>query len=431
MATNAKPGILRNLRIKRVDLVDMGANFDPTTGDGAHILLFKSAVGKDGPSLGSVHVDSPAWDVADQDEYEKATLSGESRRGLPDSAFAAVWTDAQGNKHRKLPIHDAGHLAAARGRVDGAQIPEDVKAAARHKIDAASNKENSVAKTLKEFLKSLTAAMAEPDATKRAALLKAAEEDAEKVAAAPPPPAPPKDGPPAPGTPAHEAGEDHAINQLTALHPDHAKMVKAQCDDMAKAIDSYGPGPHPDGHPVHALKAAYDSLMKVAGPPVPPPTPEKKEAAVDPSVTKRFTDLEKRNTELMTQLTVEKNIRLDREMVDILKGFKATPFKLEGEDNDISKFRKMKETDPAAFERTIEILKATDAQLASSALYKNVGSSRSGGGPGSAWAQIEALAEKIVEKSADGSLTFEKAIDRVLMDPKNNKLVAQYRSEQQ
>lgn len=34
--------LLRRLRVKRVDLVDKGANFDPATGEGAHVLLFKS-----------------------------------------------------------------------------------------------------------------------------------------------------------------------------------------------------------------------------------------------------------------------------------------------------------------------------------------------------------------------------------------------------
>lgn len=52
-----KPGTLHNLRIKRVAIVDMGANFDRRTGDGAHIMLFKSA-----PSVATVHVDGIATD---------------------------------------------------------------------------------------------------------------------------------------------------------------------------------------------------------------------------------------------------------------------------------------------------------------------------------------------------------------------------------
>jgi hypothetical protein len=37
--------MLKNLKIRRVDLVDHGANFDPETGDGAHVLLYKRAGG--------------------------------------------------------------------------------------------------------------------------------------------------------------------------------------------------------------------------------------------------------------------------------------------------------------------------------------------------------------------------------------------------
>ena len=50
---------LRDLKVKFVSLVDRGANFDPKTGDGAHILLYKRHVEKDQPGVGGVHVDSP------------------------------------------------------------------------------------------------------------------------------------------------------------------------------------------------------------------------------------------------------------------------------------------------------------------------------------------------------------------------------------
>lgn len=37
--------LLKNLKITRVDLVDIGANLDPVTGDGAHVVLWKRAEG--------------------------------------------------------------------------------------------------------------------------------------------------------------------------------------------------------------------------------------------------------------------------------------------------------------------------------------------------------------------------------------------------
>ena len=54
-----KPGILRRLRIKRVSLVDSGANFDEATGDGAHIMLYKRDVSKDNPGARASHSDAP------------------------------------------------------------------------------------------------------------------------------------------------------------------------------------------------------------------------------------------------------------------------------------------------------------------------------------------------------------------------------------
>lgn len=405
-----KPGILRNLTIKRVSLVENGANQDTVTRDGAHIMLFKA-----GPSVGAVHVDAPIGKCgsdcpgcsecsptdADTD-YEKANLTAESRSSLPDSAFAAVWTDAKGQKHRKLPIHDAGHLAAARGRIDGANIPSDVKAAARHKIDEQSSKEKPVAKTitLKTLFKSIAAALGEKDETKRAELISEIEKDAEMAMAAPPNAAPPP-----------------AANPMEA----HLKTLKAM-------IDSHGPGPHPEGHPVHALKAVCDAL----GPASTEPTtgadePGKLGGAVSKAHVEKMEALEKSNKELATSLAIEKGVRLDGEMREVLKGFKATPFVMEGENNDITRFRKMKEADPEGYERTMVLLKATDAQLATSHLFgKQVGSSRTG--TGSAWDQISAKADALVEKSTT-NLSHEAAIEKVMLD--NPKLVEQYRAEQQ
>ena len=378
---DAKPGILRNLKIKRVSLVDSGANLDAFTGDGAHIMLFKRDTGKSGPSLGSVHVDSPAWDVDDQDEYEKADLSGEARRRLPDSAFAAVWTDAEGKKHRKLPIHDAGHLAAARGRVDGANIPTDVKAKAKAKIEAATararsetKKENSVKNTI---VKQILGLFSESDEGKRkeavAQLSKAIEKD----------------------------------DMAMASHdPDNADCKCAEC--MAKLdkekLDKEGLEMKAEvGKKLVAIEKANADLVKSNA------------------------DLVTSNATLAASIEVEKNLRLDRDMVDILKSFKATPFKLEGADSDVAKFRKMKADSPDTFARVMEVLKAAAAQAAAGLLFaRDLGSGRTG--TGSAWDQLEAKADALIEKDTKG-ITREQALEKIMLQ--NPKLVQQYREEQQ
>jgi hypothetical protein len=398
------------MRIKRVALVENGANFDSRTGDGAHILLYKSA------GLGSVHVDSPLGcpcpECDDWSEYEKSTLDADSRSKLPDSAFAAVWTDVQGKKHRKLPIHDAGHLAAARGRIGQAQIPPEVKARAQHRIDAAGGKkEDKMGKGWKGLFKSLTAAISEPDAAKREAMLKEAEAEVELL----------KDGPPpAPGTPQHENAEMQHIQALQNLH-------KA----LGEHIKSYGEGPHPDDHPVHRMKALHEGVgqaLKAAG--CDDGTMSKgggkpQEVKMTKEEGERLQKIEKENTDLRAALAVERNIRLDNDVREVLKSFKATPFKLEGEDNDVTRYRALKEADPKMYERTIELMRAQDEMVAKSQLFKSVGTGRSGSG--SAWDQIVAKAQAIVEKSGV-EMTLEKAIDRVMAAEPG--LVKQYRQEQ-
>src|SRR6266851_440648 len=115
---------LRNLVIDRVDLVDKGAN------QKAHVVLVKRDVGKNDPIEALRQID----EIADQfgDEYEdgprgealKGTLSSGQRNALPDSAFAAVWTDKDGKKRRKFPYKradgsvDLPHLRNALARLE-------------------------------------------------------------------------------------------------------------------------------------------------------------------------------------------------------------------------------------------------------------------------------------------------------------------------
>lgn len=352
--------------MKRVALVDVGANFDGETGDGAHIMLFKRhEVGK-GPSVGSVHVDSTDW----RDDYEKATLDSESRNKLPDSAFAAVWTDGKGVKQRKLPIHDAGHLEAARGRLDAADIPADVKAAARRKIDdATKNKEKRM--SAKAILAKMLSLLGEKDEAKRT------------------------------------EGLALVTKSLDDLPDDDVtKASHVPNDDMCKCADCMA----------KSAKKRFDGNVEVA-------------KAVDDMAKAHKVEidtLQKSNKALLDAIEVEKNIRLDSEMTVLLKSFRATPFDMA---TDVAKFRKMKEVAPEAFERTIAVLKATDAQLTASGVYKDLGTSQSGDNltASAAWAQLEKKADDLVTKSAT-PITREQAIDRVMFDPANMALVKQYRA---
>lgn len=394
--TATKPGILRNLKIKRVALVDMGANFDRRTGDGAHITLWKRAIAKD-PSVAAVHSDAPMGgsptpapkkpkritpDHPDypqyETDYEKTNLDAESRHALPDSAFAAVWTDSKGNKNRKLPIHDAGHLAAARGRLNAAKIPSDVKATARRRIDAATRRTQKENSFMKDILKRMLGLLKEEDPTKRAAGMTEVETMIEK---------------------ANPFADDGDADD---------KVHKAN-DPMCKCADCVA-----------------------------------KRAPMPADITKRFELLEKANTDLIAKLatanleaTTATNLaksvmeKADKaEMRAILKSFVAVPFKTD-DDVEVDAFLLMKRTTPAAYTAMIEKYRGIDAQLAKSELFAHdLGSSRNGGGEGSAWAQIEAKADALIAKGGI-TLTREQMIEKVLLDPANNELVAQYRAEAQ
>lgn len=289
-------GILRNLRIKRVALVDNGANLDPSTGDGAHIMLYKRA--------------DPAPDPAPP-------------------------------------------------------IPT-------------TNKETNVAKTIKSVFKSFLAAINEPDVAKRTAAATAL------------------------------ATEIDSIDEPVAKAVHNADDAMCKCDTcMAKRAD--------------LAKIASDKdkadLEKAVGIEV--------AKRVD-TLSKANEDLAKQNKDLAASVAKMQEQTADTEMVTILKGFKATPFKLDGPDSDVVKFRTIKAANPAAWDRMLEVFKATDAQLATSKAFDTIGSGLRGGGD--AWAQIEAKADQLMEKSTSGNLTREQAIEKVSLA--NPALVRQHRAEQ-
>lgn len=403
------PRRLFNIKFKRVALVDKGANLDKETGDGAHIVLYKRA-------------------------EEKAELDTHTRGNLPDSAFAAVWTDAQGNKQRKLPYkHEDGsldhaHWENALARINQTDMPSNVKAEAHKKLEAARPKEKRM--TVKDLLKKLTGAMSEPDEKKRTAELAKLSKAVD-------------------GLDGHDGHDGHdGLDGLhdggtdgldghtsTDIHPQHLHALKAHHAHLGKMIQHYGDGPHPDGHPVHAMKAMHAHLGKMIGACEGTDTSSH---AVDGAtdlhggpMTKRIQDeVEKRiqtaTATLRKQLDTEIEKRETTEMVELLKAFKHVPFDLE---KDVAKFRKMKKADPEGFERIMEVFKAQEDQLnTTNLLQKNYGSPRGGSAKGSAEAQLKAKADELISKAANG-MTEAQAWEKASLE--NPELVKRYREEQQ
>jgi hypothetical protein len=120
---------LRLKRITRVDAVDRGASYDPVSGDGAKILIYKRA---DPEALGDV----------DKRKMRRAEIND-----LPDREFAYIEPggekDDQGKTTprslRHFPIHDAPHIRNALARL--AHTTPAIRAKARRKIEAAARRE--------------------------------------------------------------------------------------------------------------------------------------------------------------------------------------------------------------------------------------------------------------------------------------------------
>lgn len=74
-------------------------------------------------------------------EYQLAELNAAKRDDIDDSDFALTYTDADGDKQRKLPIHDKGHVTSAMSYFSSTQFPDAAsKKTAARKILAAAKK---------------------------------------------------------------------------------------------------------------------------------------------------------------------------------------------------------------------------------------------------------------------------------------------------
>jgi hypothetical protein len=120
---------LRLKRITRVDLVDRGASYDPVSGEGSKVLIYKRA-------------DPEALDAVDKRKMRRAEIND-----LPDREFAYIEPggdkDDQGKTTprslRHFPIHDAAHIRNALARL--ARTTPAIRAKARPKIEAAARRE--------------------------------------------------------------------------------------------------------------------------------------------------------------------------------------------------------------------------------------------------------------------------------------------------
>lgn len=344
--------ILRNLKLNRCDLVDQPAN------PKAHVVIYKSA--------------------------EAGTLPSGERTALPDSAFAAVWTDADGNKQRKLPYKhsdgsiDLAHLRNALARLSQTDLPTSVRGEARRKLESARETHLKEKQMSKSFWKSVSD------------FFKAAQAEA--------------------GPLADWAAQEEA-------EPEHP--MKALFDKLCKAMEGME---LPEEHPLKALhKELGDMVAASAAAPLGP-------------IAKKEEPVSKREEELAKRLEgVEKTLQAERDtraladttvMLAKFKGVSIDPAK------DAPIFKKLAESDKPSYDRILELLNGAEAVVAKSqAIEKEIGSPLEGTGAKNAsdeaWAAIDAEATAMVQK--DVNLTKEKAIDLVMK--KRPDLVKQHLSQ--
>jgi len=95
--------------------------------------------------------------------------------------------------------------------------------------------------------------------------------------------------------------------------------------------------------------------------------------------------------------------------------------------------KKMHSLDPEIAEKQFANMKSASDAIKSSSLLREAGGSYSGGNDnsfgGDSWDKIEKLAEGLVEKSDDLSLTHAKAVDKIMHSEKGQQLYKQYLEE--
>lgn len=360
---------LKNLRYRRIDLVDKGASHDVASGEGAHVVLFKRAEPTPQPGTIKKYLDAALAKMATFFEgiakgepltFEEAQMvrgSDDVYEDLYDN-LGALWSAVSSALYSDAPNKAAAiktavqaycaDLAADFDEWLSTGGDDDVSLAKRAEVRKAGRKISSerlgrlqaMHKTLGEFIAEHDAKPAEAG-DKGGKVMKTVDG------------APGPAGPAAPAAPASPAAPAAAAPVASALPADVQKRL-----DEAAAENV-------------ALKKRLDDA----------------EAAVN----------------------IEKDARLTAKYVAKCAIFKGLPVKA---DDDHKVFREIDEKlSPEVAKRVNELLAAGDAAFVQAGLFKAVGSGHPGGDVGSAFAEIERLAEAEVAKGA--GMTKAQAIDKI------------------
>lgn len=384
---------LTRLKFDRVDLVDMGANFDVATGDGAHILLAK-ALHADDDKKKKPKNKLPAFLRGKRTDLDDA---GELCALLP--AIIAVVETTIDALRKATPIAKDDHaltfedalFARKMGEVQhelGIRFGALMESVDSVMFSEEKNKKKAVAERVGQFVASVKSAI--PDLLKDLEKREPVEEilagllTLEDVDTGETPMAFKK---------TDLTGE--ALAAYEALETSVATLTKSVVD-LKKAAKPADPG---DGEPTEAQQ-----LEKVGDP------------VVRALLVKSFADTRKANARAVKAeqtADVEKQARLIRGEVDLLKGFRNLTFK---PTDDAPHVLVLKAAgDGKAWTRMLEVLKAADALLAKRPIFNEVGQTGAGdGGPDTAVGRAQAKAAELIAK--DDKLDVGKALEKVFRE---------------
>ena len=121
------PTYLKNVRLTRVDLVDAGANYDPETEDGAHVMLAKRATPE--VTMKRAHIETEILGLVRPTLREAVDESAVRKRFdlEPESPASLVYQSTVGRWAQELMKRDPS-LTAAQARANILRTPRGGKA---------------------------------------------------------------------------------------------------------------------------------------------------------------------------------------------------------------------------------------------------------------------------------------------------------------
>lgn len=388
---------LKGLTVDRVDLVDIGANLDRRTGDGAHIMLYKRAHESALPPTPITQVIAKA-----------KTLSASADLVAKAEACARSFDEVLAGRKAQQALDSLWDLYYA-FMESARSIFESEEA----------NKIGLLRVSAVDFMNAFL--MALPEAAEDASDAAGVEKIGRKISGS-------------------------RMKQLREMHEKLGSLLKeVEGDEAMKSVDlakSLGvtlPDGATEEQAVEAIKKHNEALVaKAAEKPGADDVQKRIDAALLEERTKNTAELAKRDEAIAKANEVAKAERdarilkqFDEQARTEFSGLSLTLQKAADKPEaktDAEIFKAVSEKAPEEWLRIESILKGAADAIRTSKLFEEQGASGAQGAAGSALEQINAKADEMVAKSL--APTREQAIAKMATDPQHAELMARYSDEQ-